>query len=105
MDTQMDKTLSAIDRFTERIGPLSFLVDAVVKRVVPRATALAANCPPLGYVVCGYSCVKDGNCGLEGGCATMWTYVSNGTSCNCSGPCFMPTCTACDGGHCGWFSC
>lgn len=41
MRTFTDSLLSAADRLSGRLGPLATLIDAIVDRIAPKATALA----------------------------------------------------------------
>lgn len=63
MTTPSDNLLSAVDRFSRRLSFVSSLIDGIVGRIAPKATA-QASCPPPGTYTCGYACGSCcSNCG------------------------------------------
>lgn len=51
-----DRLLATVDYLTGRLGPVNAILDSVMTRLVPNATALASYCPSY----CGDTC--DGVC-------------------------------------------
>lgn len=54
-----DRLLGAVDHVVGKLSPLTALLDEVVARIAPQATAMAQYCPAF----CGYEC--SGICGSD----------------------------------------
>lgn len=58
----MNSLLTKLDRISSHIGPVNTLIEGVIDRVVPRATAKACTAPG-GFVTCdSYCLIPDWNC-------------------------------------------
>jgi len=77
LQTFSDGLLSVVDRFSRQLGPIATLIDTIVDRVAPKATA-QATCPPPGYcyIACSPTCCA--NCG---GDAKHYKYAYFGPGC------------------------
>lgn len=94
MNILSNDLLSVVDRLSGRLGPVSTLIDAIVNRVAPKATA-QASCPPPNTYVCGYQC--GACCRNCSGDYSSWIYVVYSGNVYCDPPYYqcLYTCDYC----------
>lgn len=85
MTTFSDSLLDVVGHLSERLGPITTLVDGIVGRIAPKATAQACSSHNCG-ITCGGCC---SNCG---GDSRNWTYYLYG---NCAHPNVCTDCLFC----------
>jgi len=84
MFTQTDKLVTRIDQFVSRVGPINTMINAVVDRIAPKATAKAchgggAYCKSVRGAYCWSYCDADTACKvIKVYSETVWY----GTNCN-----------------------
>ena len=61
MNFLSNNLLSGVDHLSGRLGPITVLIDSMVNRIVPKATA-QASCPGPGYCYTACSTTCCANC-------------------------------------------
>ncbi len=83
--------LSAIDRLSGQLGPITVLIDGIVDCIAPKVRAQAC-CPPAGYHYCSHTC--GACCANCSGDYKSWDYSLWTQYSGCAG--HGVTCTNCD---------